>query len=93
MKVDSLSKIGISIHLLIVDWNMPEMNGIDLLLSLKNNEKYKNIPFLMITSESETEKVIKAIVLGVSDFIVKPFDENTLSEKMTAIWKRAHQKA
>ena len=92
-KLDGLYKAGVELHLLIVDWNMPEMNGIDLLLNLKNHEKYKTIPFLMITSESETENVIKAIVLGVTDFVVKPFDENLLSEKLNAIWKRIHQKA
>jgi len=92
-KLDSLSKVGVDVHLLICDWNMPEMNGIDLLLTLKAHAKYKSIPFLMITSESETENVIKAIVLGVTDFIVKPFDESLLSEKLSSIWKRTHQKA
>lgn len=91
-KLDGLNKAGININLLIVDWNMPEMNGIDLLLNLKGHDKYKSIPFLMVTSESETENVIKAIVLGVSDFIVKPFDENVLSEKLASIWKRVAQK-
>ena len=67
---------------------MPGISGLDLLQNLKNSAKFKGIPFLMITSESETEKVIKAIVHGVADFLVKPFDEEVLSQKLTAIWKR-----
>ena len=77
-----------TVGLIICDWNMPEMNGIELLLRLKNNPDLKSIPFLMVTSESETENVVKAIVLGVSDFIVKPFDEALMSEKLKAIWSR-----
>jgi len=91
-KLDGLYKVGVQLHLVIADWNMPEMNGIDLLLNLKNHPKYKSIPFLMITSESESENVIKAIVLGVTDFVVKPFDEHVLLEKLTAIWKRTNEK-
>ncbi len=91
-KLDSFYKVGVEMNLILADWNMPEMNGIDLLLSLKNHPKYKTIPFLMITSESETENVIKAIVLGVTDFVVKPFDENILKEKLIAVWKRTKQK-
>lgn len=91
-KLDGVYKAGVQINLIIADWNMPEMNGIDLLLNLKNHPLYKLIPFLMITSESETENVIKAIVLGVSDFVVKPFDESVLGEKLAAIYKRVHEK-
>jgi two-component system chemotaxis response regulator CheY len=91
-KLDGMAKVGVGLDIIIADWNMPEMNGIDLLMNLKNHPKYKSIPFLMITSESETENVIKAIVLGVTDFVVKPFDESILLEKLKAIWKRISEK-
>jgi two-component system chemotaxis response regulator CheY len=91
-KMEGLDQVGVHIHLVIGDWNMPEMNGIELLGNMKKNPKFKNIPFLMITSESETDNVVKAIVLGVSDFVVKPFDQQILAEKLTAVWKRANQK-
>lgn len=90
-RMEAADKQGIGFDLVISDWNMPEMNGIDFLLSLKKHAKFMTIPFLMITSESETENVIKAIVLGVTDFIVKPFDEGDLSEKLVSIWKRTHE--
>lgn len=90
-KMDVMQYAGTVVNLLIVDWNMPEMSGIELLQTLKNHPTYKDIPFLMITVESETEKVIKAIVLGVSDFIVKPFGEQVLADKMAAIWRRINQ--
>lgn len=88
--LDQVTQSGAPVDLIISDWNMPEMNGIDFLLSLKNSTLYRKVSFLMITSESEAENVIKAIVLGVSDFIVKPFDEAQLEQKLSAIWKRFH---
>jgi two-component system chemotaxis response regulator CheY len=91
-KLKGLDKVGISIQLFLSDWNMPEMNGIDFLLSLKKDPKYSKVPFLMVTTESESENVMKAIVLGVTDFIIKPFDEGTLEDKLTSIWKRTHEK-
>ncbi len=91
-KIESMHKLGIKMHVIIADWNMPEMNGIELLGFIKKDPRFRDIPFLMITSESDTENVIKAIVLGVSDYIVKPFDETILEEKLSAIWKRIGQK-
>lgn len=91
-KLDDLNKVGIDIQLIIADWSMPEMNGIDLLLTLKDNAKYNNIPFLMITSESGTENVIKAIALGVSDFVIKPLDETIIASKLTGIWNRIQKR-
>lgn len=86
--VESLHKKGVMIDLMIVDWLMPIMSGIDLLFNLKGNKLFKKIPFLMLTSQGDTESVITAIVLGVNDFMVKPFDQNMLSGKMSLIWMR-----
>jgi two-component system chemotaxis response regulator CheY len=90
-KMDVIYSEGGKIDLLIVDWNMPEMNGIDFLTVIKKIEKYKKIPFLMMTSESETGSVIKAIVLGVTDYVVKPFNNTILTEKLRGIWTRMNR--
>lgn len=87
-KLNEMKDTGVKVDLIISDWNMPKMSGIDLLMNLKAHSKFKIIPFLMITSEAETESVIRAIVLGVTDFVVKPFDENILLEKLRAVWKK-----
>lgn len=81
----------LQIDLIIADWRMPEMDGIELLKHLKSHEKYEAIPFLMVAAESDMDKIAQAISEGVTDFLVKPFDEDRLSEKLTAIWKRINR--
>lgn len=58
--------------LIICDWEMPNMNGLELLIEIKKNEKLKNIPFLMLTSNTEKIKVNVAIKAGATDYVVKP---------------------
>ena len=72
--------------LIIADWNMPGMTGLELLEVRNADPHLKNTPFLMVTIESEKEYVLKAVSMGVSDFIVKPFSEKTIENKMKSIW-------
>jgi two-component system, chemotaxis family, chemotaxis protein CheY len=69
--------------LIISDWNMEPMSGLDLLKTVRGNND--NVPFIMITAESKTENVIAAKQAGVSNYIVKPFNAETLKQKMTAV--------
>jgi two-component system chemotaxis response regulator CheY len=73
------------IDLIISDWNMPKMTGIDLLRKVRESETYKNAPFIMVTAEGKRENVIAAVQAGVSNYIVKPFNAATLKEKMTKV--------
>lgn len=73
------------IDLIISDWNMPKMTGIDLLKKVRESEKYKASPFIMVTAEGKRENVIAAVQAGVSNYIVKPFNAATLKEKMTKV--------
>lgn len=70
------------------DWNMPGLTGIELLEVRNADERFKKTPFLMVTIESEREYVLKAVAMGVSDFVVKPFSEATVRSKMESIWNR-----
>lgn len=72
-------------ELIISDWNMEPMSGIELLKNVRATEKLKMIPFLMITAESRTENVIAAKQAGVSNYIVKPFNSETLKTKLISI--------
>ena len=76
-----------SFEFVISDWNMPNMMGIDLLRSVRGDEKLKSLPFLMVTAESLKENVMEAVKSGVSNYIVKPFSAETLEDKLTAIFK------
>ena len=67
--------------LVITDWNMPNMNGLDLLESIRATGS--TVPVLMITTESEKEKVIEAVKSGVTDYLLKPFESDHLQDKIS----------
>lgn len=72
----------------VSDWNMPNMDGLDLLKKVRNDPELKDLPILMVTAEAEKEKVITAIQAGVSNYIVKPFTGEVLKEKMDKIFEK-----
>jgi len=83
---DALRKLRNAEYGLVVsDWNMPVMEGIELLKNVRNDPALKDIPFLMVTAEAEKEKVIEAIKAGVDNYIVKPFTGEVLKEKLEKI--------
>jgi two-component system chemotaxis response regulator CheY len=71
--------------LVISDWNMEPMTGLQLLREVRADAKLKPIPFIMVTAESKSENVIAAKEAGVSNYIVKPFNAETLKTKMTSV--------
>jgi two-component system chemotaxis response regulator CheY len=71
--------------LIISDWNMPKMTGIDLLRKVRADAKYGKTPFIMVTAEGKRENVITAVQAGVSNYIVKPFNAATLKEKLVKV--------
>ena len=74
-----------SYGLVISDWNMEPMSGIDLLKQVRALPTNGNVPFIMVTAESKTENVIAAKQAGVSNYIVKPFNAETLKGKMVTV--------
>lgn len=74
-------------ELVISDWNMQPMTGLDLLRQVRADEKLKSLPFIMVTAESKTENVIVAKQAGVSNYIVKPFNAETLRMKIASVFK------
>ena len=71
--------------LVISDWNMEPMTGIELLREVREDLKFKKIPFIMVTAESKTENVVIAKEAGVSNYIVKPFNAATLRSKLCGV--------
>ena len=71
--------------LVISDWNMEPMSGIELLKAVRADPKIHTIPFIMVTAESKTENVIAAKQAGVTNYIVKPFNAETLKNKLTSV--------
>lgn len=73
------------IDLILSDWNMEPMSGLELLKEVRANEKTKHIPFIMITAESKAENVVAAKQAGVNNYIVKPFNALTLKQKLVTV--------
>lgn len=71
--------------LVISDWNMEPMSGLDLLKKVRALNDNQNVPFIMVTAESKTENVVAAKQAGVNNYIVKPFNAETLKTKMSAV--------
>lgn len=72
----------------VTDWNMPVMQGIDLLKAIRADEKLSHIPVLMVTAEAKKDQIIMAAQAGVNGYIVKPFTAATLSAKLDKIFQR-----
>jgi two-component system chemotaxis response regulator CheY len=75
--------------LVISDWNMQPMSGLELLQEVRQDSRLKSLPFIMITAESKTENVVAAKQAGVSNYIVKPFNAETLRDKIEKVLAHA----
>jgi two-component system chemotaxis response regulator CheY len=77
------------IGFIISDWNMPEVDGLDLLRAVRAHEEHGDLPFLMVTGVTEKENVIAAVEARVSNYVVKPFTPEALEMKIRAIFRCA----
>lgn len=79
--LDANSDIG----MLITDWNMPEMNGLELVKKVRADSRFSDLPIIMVTTEGGKAEVITALKAGVNNYIVKPFTPQVLKEKLSAV--------
>ncbi|WP_372652198.1 response regulator [Halobacteriovorax sp.] len=77
-----------TIDMILADWEMPELDGIHFLDYLKRNADFNEIPFVMVTADSDRTHVVEAINHGVSQYLIKPFDEKKLISKINEVMKR-----
>jgi two-component system chemotaxis response regulator CheY len=73
------------VAVLITDWNMPEMNGLELVKKVRAEPKFADLPIIMVTTEGGKTEVITALKAGVNNYIVKPFTPDVLKEKLEAV--------
>ena len=76
------------IDLIVSDWNMPRMTGLELLKEVRSTDSIKDTPFLMVTAEAQKENIVEAVKARVSNYIVKPFTAAVLEEKLVKILPR-----
>ncbi|MCO5358794.1 response regulator [Acidovorax kalamii] len=89
---EALRKLEVGrIKFVISDWNMPQMNGLELLEAVRASSQLATLPFLLVTAEARKENIVNAAQAGADGYIVKPFTAGTLSEKiMTILKKKGH---
>ena len=86
---EALAKLKQSKYdLVLLDWNMPEMDGITLLQEIRKDTHLKDIPVIMVTAEAKKENVLLAIQSGANNYIVKPFTAETLKDKLEKVWQQ-----
>lgn len=85
--LDGMEKIRESgaLDLLIVDWNMPEMNGLEFVIALRGDKSFDSLPIMMITTEMEVANVQKALAAGANEYIMKPFTTESIKEKIALL--------
>jgi len=76
------------VKLVISDWNMPKMSGLEFLKQVRATDQWRELPFILLTSEAERDQVTEAILAGVSQYIVKPFAGKAFEEKVNAGWSK-----
>jgi len=79
---------GEPFEMIICDWNMPRLNGLDLLKMIREDERFKTLPFIMLTAEAEVTSVMTAIKMGVNEYVVKPFNGDQLQAKLSTVLKK-----
>jgi len=84
----SAKAAGAPFELVISDWNMPELDGLEFLKLVRASPEWKNLPFIILTTESEKAKVVEAVVAGVSNYMVKPVEEPMLKDKLLKVWEK-----
>ncbi len=85
---EKLNKAPLPFQLIISDWNMPNCTGIELLRRVRADEKFKKLPFILLTAEAEMGQVTEAMQLGVSNYILKPFTADNLRQKLEQTYKK-----
>ena len=83
--IEALEKLAAyyeEIDLVLLDWNMPEKNGYDVLVEIKTSDKYKHIPVMMVTTEGQQSSIVAAVRAGANNYLVKPFTVEELETKI-----------
>lgn len=83
--LDRLSELEQTPELALVDWNMPEMNGLEFILAVRKEPKYKSMTLMMVTTESEQGQIVRALAAGAHEYVIKPFTPDAIVEKLALL--------
>ena len=82
--------MGQPVDIVLSDWEMPNYTGLEMLKEVRSNDKFTNLPFIMVTGVRSTENVMAALQAGVSGYLVKPFSEAQLLAQLGLAWKKVN---
>jgi two-component system, chemotaxis family, chemotaxis protein CheY len=71
-----------TISLMLVDWNMPEMNGLEFVKQIRSDGRFAEVPLMMVTTETEMEQVLSALAAGANEYVMKPFTKEMIADKL-----------
>jgi two-component system chemotaxis response regulator CheY len=80
--LDALNASAAPVNVILTDWNMPEMNGLEFLKQVRGDEKFQQIPVIMVTTETEMEHMVMAMEAGANEYVMKPFTADILTDKL-----------
>jgi len=88
---DALNKLrGGGFEFVVSDWNMPNLDGLEMLKQIRSDDGLKHLPVLMVTAEAKRDQIIEAAQAGVNGYVVKPFTAQVLKEKIEKIFERVN---
>jgi two-component system chemotaxis response regulator CheY len=79
---EALTLLSADIALVLVDWNMPRMNGLEFLEKLRADPRYASVKVMMVTTETEVDQMVKALAAGANEYVMKPFTREILADKL-----------
>lgn len=84
---EALAKLASSDRpdLTLVDWNMPEMNGYEFIRAVRSDERWRDMPIMMVTTETEMDQVVRALAAGANEYLMKPFTPEMVQEKLAIL--------
>jgi len=83
--LDKLAEMGTPPDLALVDWNMPEMNGLEFVTAVRAEPRYKSMTLMMVTTESEQSQIVRALAAGAHEYVIKPFTPDAIVEKLALL--------
>jgi two-component system chemotaxis response regulator CheY len=72
----------LDLSVILVDWNMPEMNGLEFVKSIRADSRYNEVPLMMVTTETEIEQMYRALEAGANEYVMKPFTDDVIADKL-----------
>ncbi len=80
--LDRLEDMDQPVRFMLVDWNMPEMNGLDFVLKVRENKRFEESSILMVTTETAVDQMVKALDAGANEYVMKPFTKEIIEDKL-----------